>query len=811
MSIRHRITLLVILTFVAISSIGGYAVFQSRGSAYAVRSVTEGVVPSALASADLVSQLKDVQLAVMTLVSAPDNSLAAQASQKLSAEEKRLQESIELQSAHAGSKVQKGLVEQARESLEHYFSAIDETVKNKLAGKSELAQASFFGSVVQYQVELQGIVDTLRIEKNRSKDSAISSLNESLATTATTISIATAFAVIFLAVIGIFLYRAIIGPISRMQVMMTEIASSQDFTRRVPINRMDEIGRSIAAFNGMIEKIQESSAQLKQKTADIQTMLQNIPPGILTVVQGNRIHPEYSAYLETVFETKNIVGRDMMDLVFANTTLSADVIAQVDAAVSACIGEELMNFEFNEHLMVGEIEKAMADGRTKILDLNWSPITDDAGRTVRLMLCVRDVTELRKLAAEAHEQKRELQIIGEILAVSHEKFHEFIAGSLKFVDENEQIVRQHPQPSAYAVAMLFRNMHTIKGNSRTYGLQHLTTVVHEAEQSYEALRRADAHLSWDQRILMGELAGVRAEIAHYAKINEEVLGRRSGVERYLMVDKKHIQESLHRLETVNTANLHELVAVRNAVRKTLRLLGTERISQTLAGVLESIPSLARQLGKAQPIVKIEENDYVVHTHASTILKNVFVHLIRNAIDHGIEPPELRRAQGKSAEGTICLAMKVEEGMLQVSLSDDGRGLALARIREMAIEKGLADPHGRVDDEEIVRLIFQPGFSTAEKVTEVSGRGVGMDAVQEFVKREGGKIEIQFDGGEAGSAYRQFRIVVFLPGSFAVKISGGDEHYANGINQTSPGRVIGNGSENEDLDLGDLASSGAEAA
>ena len=90
---------------------------------------------------------------------------------------------------------------------------------------------------------------------------------------------------------------------------MSEIASSQDFTRRVPVGRIDEIGHSIVAFNGMIEKIQESSAQLKQKTADIQAMLQNMQQGILTVIDGAVIHAEYSAYLEDIFETKDIAGR----------------------------------------------------------------------------------------------------------------------------------------------------------------------------------------------------------------------------------------------------------------------------------------------------------------------------------------------------------------------------------------------------------------------------------------------------------------------------------------------------------------------
>jgi signal transduction histidine kinase len=810
MSIRHRITLLVILTFLAISSIGGYAVFQSRKSATDVKAVTEGVVPSALASADLVSQLKDVQLAMMTMVYAPDDNIAAQANEKLTAKKKLLQDAIDLQSRHADSTAQRGLVEQAKESLDNYFAAIDETVKSKVAGRTELAQASFFGNVVQYQLELEQIVETLRVEKNRSKDSAITALNENLATTTTAISVVTAFAVIFLTAIGILLYRAIIGPISRMQMMMTEIAASQDFTRRVPVDRKDEIGRSIVAFNGMIEKIQESSIQLKQKTADIQTMLQHIPQGILTVVQGNKIHPEYSAYLETVFETGDIVGRDLMDLVFAETNLGADILSQVDAVGSACIGEDVMNFSFNEHLMVGEIEKTMPDGRVKILDLSWSPITDDAGITVRLMLCVRDVTELRQLAAEANEQKRELEIIGEILAVSQEKFHEFIVGSFKFIDENEMLIRQHTESNDFAIAKLFRNMHTVKGNSRTYGLLHLANIVHEAEQRYDQLRKPDTALSWDQRLLLDELAGVKAALERYAKINEVSLGRkgpgrRGGVERYLMVDKIHIQESLHRLETVNTANLRELISVRDAVRKTLRLLGTERIGETLAGVLESMPSLANELGKEAPIVIIEDNGYVVHNQAGGMLKNVFMHLIRNTMDHGLETPKVRVAKGKPAAGTIRLRMGVDDGMLRITLSDDGRGLALARIRKIAIEKGVSGAEGEMGDEQIARLILRPGFSTADRVTEVSGRGVGMDAVQDFVQREGGKIEIQFTDNAAGADFRQFDITVFLPDSFAVEVDGGDAHLTASANQQLPAPIVASvrGNDGPDSDSADF--------
>ncbi|MBS1187607.1 MAG: Chemotaxis related protein [Burkholderiaceae bacterium] len=747
-------------------------------------------MPSALKSADLVSQLKDVQLETMSVVYAPDQGLAAQARDKLKEKKAHLLTAIDAQLKNAGSDAQRGLVEQVKEGVDNYFGAIDESVKQKLDDKQEIAQALFFGNVVQYQNELEQIVGTLRVEKDRSKDNAITALNDNMSGTKTALTVVTVLATIILGGLGALLYRQIANPISNMQQMMSEIATSQDFARRVPVGRMDEIGHSIVAFNGMIEKIQESSTQLKQKTADIQSMLQNIPQGILMIVHGNQIHPEYSAFLETLFETKQIAGKNLMELVFSNTYLGADVLSQVEAVSGACIGEDAMNFEFNQHLMVGEVEKKMPDGRSKILDLSWSPIIDETNTVARLMLCVRDVTELRKLAAEANEQKRELEMIGEILAVSQEKFHEFIVGSLKLIDENELLIRQHSEASPSALTKLFRNMHTVKGNGRTYGLHYLTNIVHEAEQSYDELRKPHSNIAWDQQMLMAELSGVRSAIERYARINEVSLGRkgpgrRGNAERYLMVDKKHIQETLSRLENVNTSNLHELIAVRNSVRKTLRQLGTERIGETLASIIDSTPSLAAELGKEAPSIVIEENGYVVHNQANGVLKNVFMHLFRNAIDHGIEMPDVRQEKGKPAAGIITLKVDSENGMLRFRLHDDGRGLALGNIRKAAIDKGILGERTQVTDEETARFIFLTGFSTAEKVTAVSGRGVGMDAVQDFVRREGGKIEICFTDNQVGADFRQFMVVVYLPESFAANLGAGDQVFTDETVRSMP--------------------------
>lgn len=782
MKIRHRIILMVVLTLAAVVGVGAYTLSQSRHNAAQVKSVTEGVVPSAMASADMVSYLKDVQLTTLSLVTAPDTTIATQIKEQLGVQKERLSDALEVQFGKASNDTQQGLVTQARESLANYYESIDQCADLTIAGQRKMAEALLFATVAQYQREMVSIVDTLRVEKVRAKDEAILSMNKTLDETASGIQIVTLSALLLLSATGVMLYRRVVLPIGRMQEAMSDIAGTQDFSRRVRVESKDEIGQSNAAFNVMIAKIEESSSQLREKTNDIQSMLQNLPQGILTVTASQTVHAEYSAHLESILETADIAGRNYAELLFSSTNLGADALAQVEAAVGASVGEDEMNFEFNSHLLVGEVEKAMGDGRVKILELNWSPVSGDHDMVDRLLVCIRDVTELRKLQAETGEQKRELEIIGEILAVTQEKFHEFIAGALRFIDENEQLIRDNASRNLDVIGQLFRNMHTIKGNARTYGLRHLTDLVHTTEQSYDEQRKERPKFAWDQATLLGELTQVRTLVEHYARINEVNLGRkgpgrRGDPERYLLVDRDQIQSTLRQLEHVNVGSLDELVAARDAVHRVLRLIGTEPLEKTLSGVVESIPSLARELGKIPPMITIDDGELYLRTQASATIKNTFMHLLRNSMDHGIETPDERREAGKQPAGTIRVTMSHETGELKLRLSDDGRGLALARIRRIALERGLCAPDASDNDTVAAHYIMLPGFSTASQVTEVSGRGVGMDAVKDFLKRDGGRIEIHLLGGQEGDAFRPFEFVLSLPANYAVHAAASPEDSA----------------------------------
>src|SRR5262249_9144976 len=129
------------------------------------------------------------------------------------------------------------------------------------------------------------------------------------------------------------------------------------------------------------------------------------------------------------------------------------------------------------------------------------------------------------------------------------------------------------------------------------------------------------------------------------------------------------------------------------------------------------------------------------------LSDPLVHMIRNAIDHGIEPPEERLKAGKPASGTIRLSAAHERGGIVIEIRDDGKGLDRERTLAKGLDRGLVKPHQGLTEAEVFGLIFAPGFSTAETVTDVSGRGVGMDVVKRNVEKLRGKVEIESVSGQ----------------------------------------------------------------
>lgn len=194
-------------------------------------------------------------------------------------------------------------------------------------------------------------------------------------------------------------------------------------------------------------------------------------------------------------------------------------------------------------------------------------------------------------------------------------------------------------------------------------------------------------------------------------------------------------------------------------------------------VFSRFPRLAHdissKLGKKIELKLVGEHTEVDKTVVE-LLSDPLVHLVRNSLDHGIEMPDVRLAAGKPETGTVTLEAYHRGGNIVIEVSDDGKGLDKDKLKAKAIEKGLIEPDTILTDKQTYELIFMPGFSTAEKLTDISGRGVGMDVVRRNIQALGGNIEIISTLGKGST------IAIHLPLTLAIldgqSIAVGDETY-----------------------------------
>jgi two-component system chemotaxis sensor kinase CheA len=173
----------------------------------------------------------------------------------------------------------------------------------------------------------------------------------------------------------------------------------------------------------------------------------------------------------------------------------------------------------------------------------------------------------------------------------------------------------------------------------------------------------------------------------------------------------------------------------------------------LKATFQKMARLVRDLAyKSGKVVEFhtQGEDTEIDRNMVDFISDPLVHMIRNAIDHGIEAPEVREGRGKSRTGTVRLSAYQAGGNIVVELADDGQGLDRDKILKKGLEKGLLTTEIALGDSEIFALVFAPGFSTADQITDVSGRGVGMDVVRRNVEALRGRIDIASQAGQGST-------------------------------------------------------------
>ncbi|WP_242392320.1 chemotaxis protein CheA [Anaeromyxobacter oryzisoli] len=249
--------------------------------------------------------------------------------------------------------------------------------------------------------------------------------------------------------------------------------------------------------------------------------------------------------------------------------------------------------------------------------------------------------------------------------------------------------------------------------------------------------------------LSGEIAIVRGRLS-------EMLERRAGVT---------LEDALtaHREADRLYLDLQELIMKARMVP----------IGPTFLQHARTVRDLATASGKLARL-EVEGEDVEVDTSVIEHIRDPLTHMVRNALDHGIEAPEARRAAGKTPEGRLVLRAYHEAGSMVIQVSDDGAGLDRRRIAEKAVAQGLVSDAARVTDEDLARVVFEPGFTTADTVTELSGRGVGMDVVRRNVEALRGSVGIESTPGQGTTITIRVPLTLAIIQGFRVGVA--DETY-----------------------------------
>lgn len=233
-------------------------------------------------------------------------------------------------------------------------------------------------------------------------------------------------------------------------------------------------------------------------------------------------------------------------------------------------------------------------------------------------------------------------------------------------------------------------------------------------------------------------------------------------------------------KNIKDTGLHNATQRLNLITSELQEGVMKTRMQPIGNVWTKFPRLVRDLAATcEKEVRIEMEGKETELDKTIIeaIKDPLTHLVRNTVDHGIEKPEVRKRNGKAREGCLTLKAYHEGGQVNIEIVDDGAGLNIARIKSKAVEKGLisAEQAARLGDREACQLIFLPGFSTAEKVSSVSGRGVGMDVVKTNIEKIGGTVDLNSQAG-VGTTIR-IKIPLTLAIIPALVITSDNDRYA----------------------------------
>jgi len=412
----------------------------------------------------------------------------------------------------------------------------------------------------------------------------------------------------------------------------------------------------------------------------------------------------------------------------------------------------------------------------KYIKINFQPITDIFApeykeKVTKVMVIVQDITEKKMLELDMGKKEQEYkdnisQII-EVIKMDEELFQDYINECKENLAnfEPQLIALKDDKHNKEIIDELFRIMHTIKGNAKIFKLERISGEAHGIESIFSEIRKGqremdDALLNETFKKLDHFNSLFNETLDIYKKITagkNADLGKIHPLEQEEKEDseviKVKVQEISRLTELIKKADrlllddiskvegkkerMEKAKAIEDIFKETeeqLQAMSKISISRLFIRFPRMVRDISMELGKKVRLI-IKEDNFKIDKKIYEKISDPLIHIIRNSIDHGLEIPEERIQFGKPEEGTVELSTTLTDSELQLEITDDGQGLDIDKIKAKAVKNGLIPPEKALNmkDEEAINLIFLPGFSTNERVTNISGRGVGMDVVKTSIE------------------------------------------------------------------------------
>lgn len=464
--------------------------------------------------------------------------------------------------------------------------------------------------------------------------------------------------------------------------------------------------------------------QIAERTAAIRNMLDVTGDGFLTFGPDYRVHPEYSKPCEEIFGGP-IAGARLPDLLYLEERPRQEFVDGLDLYFTGRAKAEVIFDLLDKRVEV----------RDRIIELDYRAIDETT-----VMCSLTDVTEQERLAARVEEQERRRNLILRVVSS-----REYFAGFLEEANDLFQVLdaivpHRSTEIPQETIEKLAAQVHTFKGNASFLGFVRTATVAHDFEDQLAALP-----------ILQNDL-----------DLSSEVFVlKRQYYEEYNAIAETLGERWINDLSTINVPlamvqKVEKYVRAKYASDTTLVTAMEQLRSVPLVDLFSRYPQLIQEVagrrGRRVRSVEILGGEFRVLPDRFEPLASALTHIARNMVDHGIESPAERELKGKPTAGEIRIELTRDAGEVVIVFSDDGQGISFAAVEERAREQGLIEGEATTTRADLLRLLFSSGFSTSDEVSTVSGRGVGLNAVQRAVRRLGGRISVETKPGR-GTTFR----------------------------------------------------------